>query len=119
MAIRKSMDRVTGKGGSPVCVRQIMLAFALFLLLPSASSPARSPSLAPSSAMTACLKTWQNAQGSSSSEVRKLMAKDPEKVLPTLTEAQREAIRAYLILSETLKFRCSGFTPPPPLNPRR
>ena len=91
------------------------LAGTLFVVLVSIGPVAA----APSPAMTACLKSWLSAQGSDNSEARKLMAQGPDAVLATLTDEQRKAIRDYITITETIKFRCSRFTPPPPLNPRR
>ncbi len=92
-------------------------ACALAVLL-TVSWSDRSAVAAPASTAT-CLQVWDVMHGRDHSAVRALIAKGPDAVLPTLSKKQVQAIRDYITATETMKFRCTRFIPPPPLNPRR
>ena len=66
-----------------------------------------------------CLKTWQEFAKTDHKKAKNLIKDGPEKVLSGLKAADRKVIKTYLASTETLKFRCHSFTPPPVPNPKR
>ena len=66
-----------------------------------------------------CLREWNIRENTRKMGVDRLMSKGPEAALATLSKAQLDLIRTYIIARENLNFRCSHFTPPPRQNPLR
>lgn len=66
-----------------------------------------------------CFDAWEKIRTPEARKAKLLMARGPAYAKANYTKEQIAQIGDYYNTAETIKFRCSNYTPPPRVNPKR